>query len=122
MENGDVPNFLGHLNKEYLGKVPPKEDFFSTLLESLSQNREGCPSLGRTAVRVRIREMGPGLNSSFLEGGRHEKSHFIPRGRPFGPDAAGMREKTGPRGASVPIPDRPHPGRQAQRGGEGNPV
>jgi hypothetical protein len=33
MENGDVPNFICHLNKEYLGKVPPKENFFSTLLD-----------------------------------------------------------------------------------------
>ena len=32
MENGDVPNFIDHLNKEYLGKVPLKEDFFSILL------------------------------------------------------------------------------------------
>ena len=32
MENGDVPNFICHLNKEYLGKVPPKADFFSKLL------------------------------------------------------------------------------------------
>ena len=29
MENGDVPNFIDPLNKEYLGKVTPKEDFFS---------------------------------------------------------------------------------------------
>src|ERR1035441_2181143 len=34
MVNGDVPNFIVHLNKEYLGKVPPKEDFFSILLEA----------------------------------------------------------------------------------------
>ena len=38
-ENGDGPNFIGPLNKEYLGKVPLKEDFFSILLVGVDENR-----------------------------------------------------------------------------------
>ena len=43
MENGGVPNFIGHLNKGYLGKVPLKEDFFSILLQELDKPKVKKP-------------------------------------------------------------------------------